>query len=310
MKNSVEGYAGTGEIAADSAAGLERSCRTDTRDGIVEAPSSRGIERIEARFHGNGFSPHRHDTYALGLTLSGVQTFAYRGSSRFSMPGNIIVLHPDEVHDGAAGTEAGLVYRMLYLPPERLTEAAGGRRGLPFVPDPVIADENFRLSLAEALEDLHTEAQGLLLDDLTARFAEGLWRHADQTGRSLIASTAHKAMLRCRDYLQDNCGREVSSSELEEISGMDRYTTARQFRKVFGTSPHRYLVMRRLDSARALIAAGDSLANAAAEAGFADQAHFTRHFRNAFGMTPGRWSALSKTAVDRPAHIRKNCFRL
>lgn len=51
----------------------------------MQAPSSEGIERIEARFHGNAYAPHRHDTYALGVTLAGVQTFpiaAHRISAR------------------------------------------------------------------------------------------------------------------------------------------------------------------------------------------------------------------------------------
>lgn len=304
-RNSVEGYAqgdaqsyaSPNEIAAADAGRLERSCQgTEKPDGIVEAPSSRGIERIEARFHGNGFSPHRHDTYALGITLAGVQTFHYRGAIRASLPGNVIVLHPDEVHDGAAGTDDGLRYRMLYLPPERLTEAAGGMAGLPFVPNPVIADEDFRQCLAEALDDLDAAPQELLLDDLIARFSASLWRHADARGGASGTAIARDAMLRCRDYLKDNCGRAVSSEELEAVSALDRYTTARQFRKFLGTSPHRYLVMRRLDHAKHLLSQGGSLADAAADAGFADQAHFTRHFKKTFGMTPGRWVALKKSA--------------
>jgi len=265
-------------------------------DGIVEAPSSRGIERIEARFHGNGFSPHRHDTYALGITLSGVQTFHYRGAARASLPGNVIVLHPDEVHDGAAGTDDGLRYRMLYLPPERLVEAAGGSAGLPFVADPVVSDADFRRCLAEALDDLDAAPQELLLDDLIVRFSASLWRHADGGGHASGPAIARDAVLRCRDHLRDNCGRAVSSEELETVSGLDRYTTARQFRKFLGTSPHRYLVMRRLDRAKHLLSQGGSLADAAADAGFADQAHFTRHFKKTFGMTPGRWVALKKSA--------------
>jgi AraC-like DNA-binding protein len=54
--------------------------------------------------------------------------------------------------------------------------------------------------------------------------------------------------------------------------------------------------MRRLDRAKRLIAQGTRLADAALDAGFADQAHFTRHFRNAFGMTPGRWLAMQTAA--------------
>jgi AraC-like DNA-binding protein len=51
--------------------------------------------------------------------------------------------------------------------------------------------------------------------------------------------------------------------------------------------------MRRLARARALIGAGAPLAYIAATAGFADQAHFSRHFKKAYGMPSGRWAALT-----------------
>ena len=70
-------------------------------------------------------------------------------------------------------------------------------------------------------------------------------------------------------------------------------TLARQFRRAWGTSPHRYLVLRRLERARRAIAAGESLASAAILAGFADQAHLTRQFKRAYGITPGRWRRLT-----------------
>jgi AraC-like DNA-binding protein len=84
----------------------------------------------------------------------------------------------------------------------------------------------------------------------------------------------------------------VHSSELESITGLTRYELARQFRTMLGTSPHRYLLMRRLALARDLIHAARPLVDVACEAGFADQAHFTRVFRSAFGLTPARYRAL------------------
>ena len=249
---------------------------------------------MEATFHGNGFAPHRHDTYALGLTLSGVQTFHYRGEDRFSRPGNVIVLHPDERHDGAAGTEDGLRYRMLYLPPELLQQAGPqGATALPFVPAPVLKDDTLAATLADALGDLDQEPDALAVDDLLAQVADGLWRHADDR-RTPIRADARQGLWACRDHLHAHCTETVTSTELEAVSGLDRYTLARQFRILFGTSPHRYQVMRRLDRARAGLAGGEELAAAAFDAGFADQAHFTRHFKSAFGMTPGRWRALSR----------------
>lgn len=262
----------------------------------MHSPSARGIERIEARFHGNGYSPHRHDTYAIGITLSGVQTFAYRGAARFSMPGNIIVLHPDEVHDGAAGTDDGLRYRMLYLPPERLIEATTGRNALPFVKNPVLSDAALQQCLRDVLADLDVEPDGLTTDDWQARLVDLLWHHADGNGTAR-KTIARAAVLRSRDHLHENSEQSVTSQQLEAISGLDRYTLARHFRALLGTSPHRYLVMRRLDKSRTFMTGGLNLAETAVACGFADQAHFTRHFKSAFGMTPGRWLGLTRSGV-------------
>ena len=261
------------------------------RDGMRVAEPSRGVERIEARFHGNGFSPHRHDTYALGLTLHGVQTFRYRGSERFSNPGNVIVLHPDEVHDGAAGTDDGLIYRMIYLPPELISAVDNHRNTLPFVGNPVVADTGLRQALADVLGDLDHEPDELVWDDVVMRVATGLCRQAGMP-RKAMSAMARTAVLSARDFLEDHAAETVRSERLEVITGLDRYELARQFRRLLGTSPHRYLVMRRLERAKSLLSTGSGLADAAVDAGFADQAHFTRHFRKAFGMTPGRWAAL------------------
>ncbi|MDO1581744.1 AraC family transcriptional regulator [Rhizobium oryzicola] len=278
-------------IALDDGDSLEGLCRPGGR--FLSGPSIRNIERIEAAFRGDMFSPHRHDTYGLGLTLSGVQTFAYRGERRFSQPGNIIVLHPDEVHDGAAGTEDGLVYRMLYVPPDLIAAALPQANTLPFVSRPVIEDAMLAAALAEALHNLASEPEDLQLDDILMRIAAGLSRHAqDRTPKFL---NDERAIAMAADYLRAHATETVSSVTLERLTGFDRYTLARQFRRRMGTSPHRFQIMRRLELARKhLCRAEISLADAAFAAGFADQAHFTRHFRAAYGISPGRWRALSR----------------
>jgi AraC-like DNA-binding protein len=76
---------------------------------------------------------------------------------------------------------------------------------------------------------------------------------------------------------------------------LDRYSLARQFRTAFGTSPHRYLIMRRLEKVKRELCRGGSLVSVAALNGFADQSHMTRHFKRAYGMSPGKWRQLNAT---------------
>lgn len=277
--------------------GLGRLCGDGARDWIRSGQPVRGLERIEARFAGEGYEPHRHDTYAIGVTIEGVQTFRYRGVSWHSLPGEVVVLHPDEIHDGGAGTPQGLRYRMLYLDPVRLLEAGGSHAGLPFVPAGVVADARLSAIVASLLADLDNEMEDMALDDRMVLLANALALHAGQE-RAQAGIIARDAIARCCAYLTEHYEAAIGSADLERVSGLDRFTLARQFRRALGTSPHRYLVMRRLDRAKRLIGEGQGLADAAVSSGFVDQSHMNRHFKKAFGMTPGRWATLSRSAAE------------
>lgn len=275
--------------------GLERLCST-AKDSIRIAPDADGIERIEARFKGRGFDPHRHDTYAIGLTLNGVQTFRYRGTSHASLPGQIIVIHPDELHDGGAGTSSGLRYRMIYVQPEDIRQAteATGVRSLPHLAAPVFTDPHLQAILRECLEDIDNEIGDLRRSSFLAELAAGLCRVGD-TGSRGMGLVDWAALEECADYLKESFRDPVRVSDLEKIADLDRFTLSRQFKRAYGTSPHRYLLMRRLGHAKQLLVNGKTLADAAHESGFADQSHMNRHFRRAFGMTPGTWRQLTAT---------------
>ncbi|MDH6233630.1 AraC-like DNA-binding protein [Mesorhizobium soli] len=276
----------------DAAQRLGRLCVDDRENRIVPAPALSGMERIEARFHGEAYALHRHDTYAIGVTLNGVQTFRYRGRRRYSQPGQVLVLHPDELHDGGAGTEEGLRYRMLYLEPSLLLDCLGTEgSSLPFVRDPVLTDEALCATLLSALGPLDQTLDELFLDDFVAQLARSLARHAGQPPKPLGKPALTAAYL-ARDYLEANAERLVRSDELESVTGLDRYALSRHFRAVFSTSPHRFLVMRRLQRARRMIETGEPLAETAVATGFTDQSHLNRQFKKAYGVTPGRWAAL------------------
>jgi AraC-like DNA-binding protein len=259
--------------------GLERSC-----DRVVSGGGAGGVERLSAWFRGAAFSRHRHDTYAIGITDTGVQSFWYRGTTHSSAAGSVVVLHPDEVHDGYAGTDAGFGYRILYVEPARIAEAAGG---LPFVPDPVVRDRRLAAKVDAAFDG---PLEPLAVDAVVLDLADALLL---RTGEIPVIRSVSAGVERARQLLDATTHRVVRSPELEVASGLTRFALARQFRARFGTSPYRYSLMRRLDRARAGLGLR-SAAEVALDAGFADQAHFIRSFRRAYGMTPARYAACAR----------------
>jgi AraC-like DNA-binding protein len=273
---------------------LERSC---ARDAIRVGAGAAGIERVEARFGGPAFSLHRHDTYALGITTAGVQNFRYRGARRICLPGQLHLLHPDELHDGGPATPAGFRYRIAYVEPAVVQAALGGRP-LPFVAEPVRDPSPATTGLIGLLEDIDEPLDELAAAAAATAVADALEAAAGRPEADVVLDTA--AVTAVREHLAAQPAVETRAADLERIAGIDRWAIARQFRRAFGTSPDRYRRMRRLAAARAAIAAGAPLAAAAAETGFADQSHMTRHFTRAYGLTPGRWAALTAAGVGSP----------
>jgi AraC-like DNA-binding protein len=257
-----------------------------------------GLQRLLAHFGGHAYDLHRHETYAVGLTLSGAQSFHYRGALRTSRAGQVMVLHPDEAHDGHAGVPDGFAYRMLYVDPAAVSTALDGAAA-PYVPEVVADDRNLAVLLREAFAEFPRALEPLAVDAVVARLAELLAARSDAPPRSKHTVTAHRAVERARDFLIAEAPRTVASEELESVTGLDRFALARHFRAAYGTSPHRFQVGRRLVRAQTLIARGEPLSEVAVSTGFADQSHLTRRFSARFGLTPGRWAVLTRVRARR-----------
>jgi AraC-like DNA-binding protein len=256
---------------------------------LISEGACDGLERFSAYFNGFAFSPHRHDVYAIGVTTTGVQCFTYRGAARRSVAGRGFVLHPDELHDGRAGDDRGLGYRVIYIDPSLIREAAG-TTSLPFVADPVVDDHVLIATILELL-DAPVEADELARVSGLDALAHGLARIGRVPSRSLQIDEVGVAA--ARQALTETYDRRLRMSELEKVAGMSRWQLARQFRGLYGVSPYRFQLLQRLSRARDLLARGLlPIADVALICGFADQPHFARRFKQTYGMSPGRWRAL------------------
>ncbi|WP_424031780.1 helix-turn-helix domain-containing protein [Methylocella sp.] len=81
-------------------------------------------------------------------------------------------------------------------------------------------------------------------------------------------------------------GSAARISEIAARNGLSREGFSRKFAGEYGMPPHAYRIVDRLNAARRRLWQDACLAALAAELDFADQSHFGRHFRRAFGVTP------------------------
>src|SRR5438128_9804049 len=191
-------------------------------DSIRFGPSAYGIERAEVYLSTCAFEPHRHDTYAIGLTTAGVQIFRYRGSRRVCLPGQLHVLHPDETHDGAAGTDDGFGYRILYIAPELVRDALAGR-ALPFVADPIQEPTPAARPIASLLADIDEPISELSSAEIAAAVAHGLLSLTVPTnlGRATVDIRAPELV---RDYLVAHASEQTPASMRQKVASISRLT--------------------------------------------------------------------------------------
>jgi AraC family transcriptional regulator len=95
---------------------------------------------------------------------------------------------------------------------------------------------------------------------------------------------------RVTDFMTEHTAEDLALDELAALVDLSAKHFARAFRQSTGMPPHRWLIERRVDCARALLVESDlNLAEIALACGFADQSHFTATFRKSVGVTPGAY---------------------
>jgi AraC-like DNA-binding protein len=95
---------------------------------------------------------------------------------------------------------------------------------------------------------------------------------------------------RAAEMIRENLDCNIRLPDMARECGLSVSHFTRAFRKSFGVSPYRWLLERRIDRGKALLATSDlPIADIAIRSGFSDQAGFTRAFGRIVGDSPGRW---------------------
>lgn len=104
---------------------------------------------------------------------------------------------------------------------------------------------------------------------------------------------------RARDWLNHHFNESITLEQLAEVAQLSPFHLLRTFRHAVGLPPHTYQTRLRIERARRMLQTGVPPTLVAPAVGFADQSHFTRHFRRVLGITPGAYQAAGAAAAAR-----------
>ena len=242
-------------------------------------------EVLHARFEHHAYPAHTHDSWTVLLVDQGTVTYDLDRHEHLATQSAVTLLPPQVPHDGRSATpDAPFRKRVLYLDPDWLPgRAVDAAADTPTLLDPaVIAGvDQIHAALNDPPDALAAECGVLALRTLI------------QPHLRTPVDTAADAPLarRLRDLLDDRLAETFTIAEAAAQLHAHRSHLVRVFTQSYGIAPHQYVIGRRVDRARRLLLGGHSPAEAAAQSGFHDQSHLTRHFRKTLGTTPGIYSA-------------------
>jgi AraC-like DNA-binding protein len=270
----------------------------DTLRGVAERstyfrPSGLpGVEALHASFVNHVYVPHSHPTWTVAVIQAGAAQFEVDATPQRADRGELFVLEPEAVHTGMAAIPEGWAYKVLYLDPTLLSDweeqDSPARRAARWV---VFRDRALRDSLLRLHSVLAAGANGLALDECAVGAVAALRPHLRPGPLAERGGYEHTAVRRARLYLSERWEQPVSLAALSSYAGLTRFELVRRFGQQTGLTPHQFQINVRIERARAMLTAGQSIAEVAAACGFADQPHFTRTFKRAVGVTPGRFIA-------------------
>jgi len=254
-----------------------------------------GLELLYADYQTQEFAPHTHDSYAIGVVHSGALSFRPKSPSDVVPSGNIMIIHPGEVHTGRCVGVDGCKYRMFYVQPAFLLELhqhlSGKSAQSLFFQNQNIKDNN----TAKLLHSLHAAIEKSKTPTMQkeSRLIEAMTRLLVRHGTPrpyMVQETLNRKYVRiAKEFIEVHYKDNLTLKEIARAVNISPFHLLRMFKAETGLAPHAYLTQYRIRKATHFLSKGTPIVQVALRTGFCDQSQFTRRFKQLVGTTPGQF---------------------
>ena len=252
---------------------------------------------IEARAIADGrevcYARHSHAHFSIGAITAGRSTYAHEQAQFEVAAGTVVLMNPGDVHACNPIDDQPWSYVMLYVETPWLTDLQhqlGFSEDLEFrrFSATHLQDAALFCGLMALYEVLVDDQQDVLRKQSTAvEFFSDLQLRLNPAGQAL--REPNFKLERAADFIREHCTELLSLEDICAAAQLSPSYLIRAFKQHYGMTPHAFLVNQRIQFARERLRGGQLIADVALEAGFADQAHFQRAFKQHLAATPGQY---------------------
>lgn len=225
---------------------------------------------------------HLHNEYSFGFVEFGTSSLSVGEQIYQIKAGDIVMIAPDMSHLCVPDDIDNWSFTMLYADRD-------------YVEQWILEEENGYLPLFSSLTGERAAAYRHIFDIFKTKepkskieagemaiflaLVKAFIRHDE-------AKSSEEVFLKVGQYLSNHFLEEMTLAQLEIEFQLNQYTLIRKFKRHFNATPKAYVLQLKLNYSKHLLGIGGELSKIAVDSGFYDQAHFTREFKKAYGMTP------------------------
>ncbi|WP_423839995.1 AraC family transcriptional regulator [Vibrio mytili] len=249
------------------------------------------LSLIEAKYQSFAFQKHYHLDFHLGLITHGEQKFHHQGSHHQVGHGQIVIMPPDELHDGQSRRADGYEVNVFSIEPSMLSDLADLKQNGQTISFNalIISDPQIFLQLS----NLHLYLRSKNLSQLTKDCLpfEGFNSLIDRYGsldRQKVLPLGNQSLNTLKEYLMANLDKSVRLNALSELCQLSPTQFQRHFKAQTGMTPYAWFARLRLEKGMKLLQAGQCGTQVAHQVGFYDQAHFSKAFKQTYGISPSQ----------------------
>lgn len=236
---------------------------------------------------------HHHDFYEVYFFLGGKVEYQVEGRSYVLQPEDILLISPRELHRPNVAPEEEYERIVLWINAAYLQEISAGT---PLLPECFETGCNLISGSHSAAAELIRRLAGESASEKTAnelcarglffQFLVELLRLVENQETEAQSPAEPPLIAEVMRYLGEHFRENISLDAVAERFFVSKYYLSHLFSSSVGTSMYRYILLKRLQHAKALLADGVGPGDACRECGFQDYANFYRSFRAVYGVSP------------------------
>ena len=269
----------------------------------------------------NEVALHHHDFYELYLFLSGNVDYVIENRKYHLMPGDLLLISPNELHQPMFGRERQTYERIVvWIDKTYLQQFSGLDVDMTHCFDTTVPghsnllrpDNAVRQRLTDLLEQILGEEEssrfgsGIMADTCLIQALVLVIRLAERTrARSEMPDKSESVVSSVLDYINSHYAEDLSLDFLANQFFISKYHLSREFNRLVGTSVHRYIIQKRLVIAKQLMGEGVPSTSVYQHCGFGDYSNFYRAFKAEYQITPKEYIAQLKADAARAEEGRQ-----